>query len=347
MPEAPAPEGHHYQGSVNAHGQSNLHAGDVLGDVTNNYEQKKNNPFNNLSKAETGPKLHDFACGGEKSRLEKLLELDVELEWRGPKGNTALHRALEFKHTECAKLLIKAGADVNAHGEQGRTPLFWSVSHDDSEMVAYLLKEENAHADVKIEGMTVLATASRDRHCDTVEVLLAHGVDINAADANGWTALMFAADRGHEFVVRQLLAFGRRPDLEAKTRLGWTALIQSAEHGHHDIVDQLLVAGANVHAETVDGWTALMVAAGRNHEGIVENLIRYRARINHAGKRARRTALMWAASQGHYEMTRILAENSADLGLTDVDGKRADQLALQQGHKRVAEMLRDRMNERR
>jgi ankyrin repeat protein len=63
-----------------------------------------------------------------------------------------------------------------------------------------------------------------------VRLLLEKGADVEAKDNSGWTALHYAARRGHEAVVRLLLEKG--VDVEAKTSNGWMALRGAANSGH-------------------------------------------------------------------------------------------------------------------
>jgi ankyrin repeat protein len=85
---------------------------------------------------------------------------------------------------------------------------------------------------------------------DTTQVqqLLDKGVDVNAKDSNGETALMEAAGNGHTEVVKQLLAKGA--DVNAKSSYGYTALLYAADKGHTECVGLLLDGGANINVQS-------------------------------------------------------------------------------------------------
>jgi hypothetical protein len=104
-----------------------------------------------------------------------------------------------------------------------------------------------------------------------VRMLLDDGVDIDAGDADGQTALHWAASNGHEAVVRLLLEKGA--DLTAKDILGWTALHVAARSGHEAVVRLLLENGADIATESESGWTALHLAASNGHEAVVRLLL--------------------------------------------------------------------------
>ena len=104
-----------------------------------------------------------------------------------------------------------------------------------------------------------------------VNALLAVGADSNAKDSNtGTTALMYAAQHGHEAVVQALLAKKANPD--AKNSKGNTALMRAAQRGHAAVVEALLAKGADPNEQDSDGATALMWATRFGLEAVEEVL---------------------------------------------------------------------------
>jgi ankyrin repeat protein len=86
--------------------------------------------------------------------------------------------------------------------------------------------------------MTALHFASAMRHEDMVKLLLARGAVVNAANDEGFTALMIAARAGLAGAVQCLLE--GRADVNAANREGITALMQAAR-GHYLTVVKLLI----------------------------------------------------------------------------------------------------------
>ena len=76
-----------------------------------------------------------------------------------------------------------------------------------------------------------------------MRLLLEKGADVKATDRDGRTALIWAAQDGHEAVVRLLLEKGA--DVEAKDRDGRTALIWAAQGGHEAVVRLLTPLNLN------------------------------------------------------------------------------------------------------
>jgi ankyrin repeat protein len=67
-----------------------------------------------------------------------------------------------------------------------------------------------------------------------VESLLATGADVNAPAGRGWTALHFAAERGHTSVSELLLARGAHP--RARTTDGHTPLDLATFYEHTPVM---------------------------------------------------------------------------------------------------------------
>jgi len=92
-----------------------------------------------------------------------------------------------------------------------------------------------------------------------VEHLLDEGVDVNAQDENGWTALMAASEWDHLQVVKLLLSRNANVDIQTHF-VQRTALQMAVSSGRMDIVQMLLTKDINVDLRDRDGQTALMEA---------------------------------------------------------------------------------------
>jgi len=68
---------------------------------------------------------------------------------RNDLGDSVLHTVCSWGDVNAVKILVAAGADVNARGDQGATPLFNAVIGDSSEVVSFLL---SVGADPKISN---------------------------------------------------------------------------------------------------------------------------------------------------------------------------------------------------
>jgi len=125
-----------------------------------------------------------------------------------------LSKALYQRDEAAAKMLIEKGANVNAVGNYGWTPL----------MVA---AEKGLYA--------------------TARLLIKHGGDVNGRNLGGVTPLMWAVSMREEWpdsvkLVRLLIDSGA--DVNAKTKAGKTALSWAREYNHKEIIEILKEAGA-------------------------------------------------------------------------------------------------------
>lgn len=99
-----------------------------------------------------------------------------------------------------------------------------------------------------------------------VKELLAAGVDVNAANKYGGTALAFASDKGHTAVVDLLLERGANPNTK-DTFYQASPLTWAVMHGHADVVRSLLAKGAQEEAQ------ALATAAGEGQSAVVKVIL--------------------------------------------------------------------------
>lgn len=144
-----------------------------------------------------------------------------------------------------------------------------------------------------------------------VQALLAGGAEVDQPQADGSTALLWAAYHGDAEAAGALLAAGADPN--ATNRLGMTALAEAASNGAGEIVAVLLDAGANADVELPEGDTPLMLAARSGTIVGVEALLAHGADPDAVERFHGETALMWAAAENHPDVVTRLIEAGADI----------------------------------
>jgi hypothetical protein len=155
---------------------------------------------------------------------------------------SSLTLAAYFGHTlTVERLLLAKGAEVDAKGNKGGTPLSWAAENGHEAVVKLLLATGKADVDSKDNyGRTPLWWAAGNGHEAVVKLLLATGkADVDSKDENyGQTPLSWAAENGHEAVVKLLLATGKA-DVDSKDNTGRTPLSWAAENGYKVVVKLL------------------------------------------------------------------------------------------------------------
>jgi ankyrin repeat protein len=161
----------------------------------------------------------------------------------------------------------------------------------------------------RAQAVASLADAAEKKDRAKVAALLGQGADVNASQADGMTALHWAAYHDDVSLAKQLLEAGARA--RAANRHGVTPLSVACGNGNAAIVSLLLEAGADANTTLRGGETVLMTAARTGKPGPVKLLLSHGARVN-ARDRKGQTALTWAAAEGHAEVVSLLLAAGAD-----------------------------------
>ena len=143
-----------------------------------------------------------------------------------------------------------------------------------------------------------------------LRALLKEGVNVNAAEPDGGTALHWASYRDDLESADLLIRAGAR--VNAANDLGATPLWTASLNGSATMVRRLLEAGADPNLALLRGETPLMVAARTGNPEVVEQLLARGARVNALAARGQ-NALMWAVAQKHANVVKVLLAHGADM----------------------------------
>ena len=154
-----------------------------------------------------------------------------------------------------------------------------------------------------------LADAVENEDTARASRLLKNGAGVNARQADGMTALHWAAYHDFDRLAGQLLKKGA--DAVAENRYGITPLYLASLAGNPKLVQTLLDHGADPNTSIQGGETVLMTASRTGSLGAVTALLGANADVN-AKERNHQTAIMWAAAEGHADVVQTLLDAGAD-----------------------------------
>jgi ankyrin repeat protein len=184
-----------------------------------------------------------------------------------------------------------------------------------------------------------LIDAVKKSDTKAVRSLLAQHVNVNASEADGSTALHWAAQRDNLGVADLLIAAGA--DVKAATRYNITPLSLTCTNGNAALIEHLLKAGADPNSTSGEGQTALMTAALTGKVDAVKLLLARGANVNAREPYKGQTALMWAASEGNAAAAGMLIEFGAEVKTKSKAGYTPLLFAVRNGHNDVVQVLLD------
>ena len=158
-----------------------------------------------------------------------------------------------------------------------------------------------------------VADAAEKSDRTAVRVLLKQRADVNKPQADGMTALHWAAQLDDLEIAKALV--DAKANVAVTNRYGVTPLSLACQNGNASIVELLLERGADPNTTLRGGETVLMTAARTGKPGAVNALLKRGADVN-AKERRGQAALMWAAADGHTEVVELLMKAGADIHTT-------------------------------
>lgn len=182
-----------------------------------------------------------------------------------------------------------------------------------------------------------LVRAVKQQHRAVIAQLIADETDVNATLPDGATALHWAAYHDDLETAKLLIEAGA--DVSTNNDLGVTPLSLACLNGSGPMVKELLQAGANPNQALATGETVLMTAARTGKPQVVRALLEAGANVDGMEPDRKQNALMWAISEEHAEVARVLLEYKADVNAKSKSGYTPLHFAARQGDLESARML--------
>lgn len=168
-----------------------------------------------------------------------------------------LYYAVCGDHTAIARLIIEAGGGPGAKTKPEPnypSPLMLAVESANIEMVRLLLDQGAGWSQFELGERKALSYAAELGHEEIVKELLRRehpGLHHRNNEFLGWTALFYAVKSGHENVVQLLLESAGQPDIRTQDRWERTPLYYAAMHGFEGIVKLLLGASDSSNIQVI------------------------------------------------------------------------------------------------
>ncbi len=253
--------------------------------------------------------FHEAARLGEEYILQQFCGRTGLVDIKDKKEFTPLAVAVIHRHERVVKLLVAAGAKLDAaNGPTGETALHLAALNGNVAMIGFLCRIPGIQLEARNKAyFTPLGCAIENGHIPAIDALKSAGADLYAScGLDGHSPLHRAAFLGRAEIITLLCQkYGVPVDSKAKVRkelcvdsagpsfsevqkkykeMGikidgndteFTPLYLAAERGHTEAVDALLKAGADVNATNGPFKnTALTIAVARNLVRTVERLCR-------------------------------------------------------------------------
>lgn len=268
--------------------------------------------------------------------LKMLIAKGADINAVNAGGQTALMLAIATELFPVAEILLNEGATIwpkNIY-HQAASDLIdeQTMRRLEQKLAAAQTDEERESVKHEIDIMVRIKgnetkvkqflTAASANDQTKIEQLLQQGILITSNDAQGDTALHYAAMQGHKDMVAFLLEKGA--DIEQKDLLGMTPLHVAARSGQFKMVEFLLQRGANPSTLDKQNYNPLITAIKgyskhKNLEAltnIVEILLAKGDNINQQNKDGQ-TALIYASILDLENIVQMLVDVGADTTLQD------------------------------
>jgi uncharacterized protein len=144
-----------------------------------------------------------------------------------------------------------------------------------------------------------------------IDMIAKKAADVNSAEADGTTPLLWAVTLNDTDLTARLLKAGANPNV--RNQLGATPLVEAAFNANTEMIKTLLEARADANARGADGQTALMVVARTADLAAAKLLLDKGADPNVKETQRGQTALMWAAANSQGEVMRELLDRGAEV----------------------------------
>ena len=254
----------------------------------------------------------EIAIDHGRSHMEKILVEKGANKW------TPLMVAAYKGDLAQVKQLLAQGENPKARSEEEETALLICVQKQWNQQVFDTLLEAGAdinEQDLIEYNVLMNVITELENPEEAVQYIVTKGIDVNAENDEGFSAMQLAIDYEKWTAIEALLNNGKT---------GWTKLMVACCVEDFDEVEQF-ISPQEVNKKNNLGQTALMLTQSTE---IAEMLLQNNALVNAKDSKGE-TALMYACKvDGNEDMVDFLLENGAEINGKSTDGTTAFRFAI-------------------
>ena len=285
--------------------------------------------------------IHHAAANNDLKKLKIILSLSNPcFDMPDEKGDTPLFYAAKAGHVDTISFLLNQQVSINHSNIFGKTAIFYAAENSQLEVIDLLVKN-GAVLDKTDENQQGIlhATLLAEQHAALVFLLEYGTIAVNLRDKFGQTPLILACDKQLSSSAKLLISKGAEIDIADND--GWTALMYCAKRGNSELMATLIGSNANIHAHDLQfQQTSYLIACRNGQFPIMEMLLK-----NKANPLDRdyydRTALHIAVEINKLDMVNFVLTTTVDRSLKDRFGLTAHDWAVVNASADVLKAIRD------
>ncbi len=267
---------------------------------------------------------------------ERQVTKEPREKWMPLGGLTPLHFAARQGCVDCARVLVKAGANINAGDPNNITPMLLALINGHYDFAAFMI-DQSADPNIADEtGRTPLFTAVDDHTMPESNLPAPREIDNNLTSMDVIQALLAHGANPNAQLIKQQ-PYRTKVDRGADTMLGTgtTPMLRAAKAGDAEAIQVLLGKGGDAKIPTKFGFTPLMAAAGLGSKeedttgrrkteaeaiASIKLCLNAGADVNAVNNQGD-TALHGAAQKGYDQVVQFLVDHGAKLDIKDKRGR--------------------------
>ncbi|XP_035213616.1 ankyrin-1-like [Stegodyphus dumicola] len=311
-------------------------------------------------KRELAKRFVEAVKTNDVNTVKQVLNEGLNSDYRFAKGGTLLTLSIYYRRPEIAKVLLSAGADVDAENQYRESPLYLAAEIPDVELIKLLL-DHGAKVTIR-DGNSPLHQACSKSCSEGAKLLIEKSSDdiLKLCDISGDNPLRLACSTCTPDVVELLMARDNHPNTTCLLGNGvLLGALRNTVDNALPIVSMLLDAGATVRERNFWGLTPWFSAVEKSiwqlkkeetrkieeedcgkpsYVDLCMLLLKHGCDINDTYERDR-TALHMAVIANHERLVRKLLISGSNMDIRDQDGLAPLFYACQNGNRRIVDLL--------